>query len=324
MRRYATSTLWAAALLLAACSDTQSGEPACGAEPAIGFRPEVTTRAAKTQLGDGDEFAVWARRTTGSAETMILEAEPVRHTPGGWVYDRTQYWLFGSTYDFHALYPAATPGVTLSSDGTGALRFAVKDFDATGSTDLMVASAEGLDYSAGDPVPEAVTFAFRHLLARVEFIGRTREQATSLTLRSARLYGLPATGSYDGTADLSGTGLDEGVWTPGVPTTEADPFAESADVTLDYTGKSLFGEEPLVLPQRLNGQVVLELSWDDPGTEGGVTVRRATIPSSVVEAWEAGGSYRYTFSVDALNYILFDPPTVVPWNHLSGGSVTIE
>lgn len=318
MRTNTTILLGAAALLLVSCADTRSELPAPAAMPAIGFRPEVETRAARTQLGAGDEFAVWASRTAGGVETPILTAEPVRHTSAGWVYANTQYWWPGSTYDFRALYPAGTPGVTFAGG-----YFAVADFDARQSTDLMVASVTGVGYAAGDPTPEAVCFDFRHLTARVVFEGRTSQQATALTLREALLYGLPATGSYDGAADTDGTGLE--AWTPGPATTAADPFARSEGVTLNYGGETLFADDLLVVPQRLAGTTcVLELRYDDPGAASGVTVRRATIPADVVSAWEAGGSYRYTFSLDALNYILFDRPTVEAWNYLSGGSITIE
>ena len=128
------------------------------------------TRSAVTSLGEGDAFAVWARQSSAGAAQMILRQETVRCAAGVWSYDNLRYWQQGATYDFYALYPHDVPQAVLADTDAGQTpRMTVTDFDTRRAEDLMVAEKVALAY-AGSPSP--VVFTFRHLLSKVEIVGR--------------------------------------------------------------------------------------------------------------------------------------------------------
>lgn len=128
---------------------------------------------------------------------MILRQETVRCAAGVWSYDNVRYWQQGATYDFYALYPHDVPQAVLADTDAGQTpRMTVTDFDTRRAEDLMVAEKVALAY-AGSPSP--VVFTFRHLLSKVEIVGRIdpalEAAGVSCRIVSASLYGLPATGS---------------------------------------------------------------------------------------------------------------------------------
>lgn len=285
----------------------------------IGFRPGLT-RGAVISLGEGDSFAVWARESDSGTARMILTQEEVHCTGGLWDYDNLRYWKASVVYDFYALYPHDVVSAELQNNATGETpRISVTDFDARYSRDLMTAEQTDFLYT-GNPTP--VTFTFRHLLSKVELVGRIDPAldavGVSARIVSAALYGMPATGSCTVDAGTYGT------WSFGSPTTSAGPFSSSTENTLTVTGISLFGEL-FPFPQTVTDDFVLEIVYEytDPDYSQNRFSKTIRLVDAGVTEWKPGTGYRYTFTVGS-DYILFETPEVIPWRSASGGIVTVE
>ncbi len=288
-------------------------------DTAIGFTPQMT-RSAVTELGEGDSFAVWGRESHSGIAQMILSQEEVHCSEGIWTYDHIRYWKLQADYDFYAIYPHDTPGAELQNSSAGATpRMVVTDFDARNALDLMAAEQTGILYT-GNPAP--VVFTFRHLLSKVNIIGRLdpalQEAGISAQIVSAKLYGMPAQGSC---TIESG---NYGSWSFGEVTTAAMPFCSAGQTALSASGSSLFGEL-LPFPQVLTEDLVLEIEYEY--TDANYATNRFSKSIRLIDAgvteWNPATGYRYSFTVGT-EYILFDKPEVVPWNSASGGIITVE
>ncbi len=304
-------------LLLAGCSQPEHVRMA-ESEP-IGFAP-LLSRSAVTALGEGDSFAVWARESSDGSIRMILSQEEVRCAANIWSYDNLRYWKTGATYDFYALYPYDTPNVELQNSGAGMTpQIVVRDFDARNALDLMAAEQTGIVYG-GNPSP--VVFTFRHMLSKVEIVGRIdpllEAAGGSARIVSATFYGIPATGS----CTVNGGGY--GTWTVGDATTSDAPFCSSSEKNLTTAGESLFGEL-LPIPQTLSNAVILEIEYEygDANYTQNRFSKSIRLTDAGVTEWKPATGYRYSFTIGN-DYILFDTPQVVPWRSASGGIVTIE
>lgn len=304
-------------LLAAGCSQSASELPSQG--HAIDFSPRIT-RSAVTSLGDGDSFAVWARESIDGTSRLILAEEEVHCSGNIWSYDNIRYWKSGATYDFYALYPHNTANVTLPNNVVGETpQITITEFDARNAVDLMTAEQTGFVYPGSS---YSVVFDFRHLLSKVEIVGRIdpalEEAGVSARIISATLYGMAATGSN--TVDAGGYGR----WTLGPATTSRSPFSTRDTVDLSLTGVTLFGEM-LPLPQTITQEFILEIEYEY--TDAHYTQNRFSKTFRLADAgltqWEPAKGYRYTFTVGS-DYILFDKPEVVPWKSASGGIVTVE
>lgn len=264
-----------------------------------------------------DAFAVWGwYRDDATTPVPVFDATPVtRSSSGQWTYDGTRYWLLGKTYNFTALHPAGVENVTAGNDGS----ITIEDFDATQSRDLMTASVSDINYATVDNI-KAVGFTFSHLLARVAFVGNLDAQSVayvenmSATIHEAKLYGMSKTGTYVSTDG-------EAKWTQVEATTEGAPFASNTSViSLTKEGVSVFSDL-LLIPETV-GQgfcIYVKYSVNDGGEREQVIQL-----NSLVGTFEAGKSYRFTFTVVDEDNILFDRPTVNNWNDASGGIVVIE
>lgn len=305
--------------LLAGCSKSVAEPEMQPKAGAIGFTAAVT-RSAVTSLGsEGDAFAVWVRESpSGGTPGMILTQEAVTCTGGVWRYDDLRYWKNGATYDFYALYPAGQTATleNIAAGETPALN--IKDFDAKRSVDLMTAEKTGFGYA---PPARPVSFTFRHLLSQVQVMGRIdpvlAASGMSATLRSVKLYGMPATGNCAVQPGRYGT------WELGAATDASAPFAGNSDAkALTGDGLPVFGDDLLLFPQPVGEGFTLEIEYE----YGGETVSKTksiNLVDAGIDAWEPGCSYRYIFTVGS-EYILFEKPEVVPWSSASGGNFTVE
>lgn len=320
VRSIGTGIVGAACILtVAGCTCKGEGNILPEQDHVINFTPHVT-RAAVTSLGEGDSFAAWARKSRDGVSQLILTQEEVYCTGGVWNYDHICYWERETTYDFYALYPHDTPNAELQDSGTGGNpQLSVTDFDTRNACDLMCAEQTGIRYE-GSPAP--VRFTFRHLLSKVEVIGRIDPAlaagGVSAKIVSAKLFGQPATGSCTVAAGSDAS------WNLGTPTTADAPFCSIGETALSATGVSLFGEL-LPFPQTIDDGVTLEIVYeyvDTNYTENRFT-KTIRLADTGLTAWEPGIGYRYGFTVGS-DYILFGTPEVVPWRSASGGSVTVE
>lgn len=251
---------------------------------------------------------------------MILRQETVRCAAGVWSYDNLRYWQQGATYDFYALYPHDVHQAVLADTDAGQTpRMTVTDFDTRRAEDLMVAEKVALAY-AGSPSP--VVFTFRHLLSKVEIVGRIdpalEAAGVSCRIVSASLYGLPATGS--GTVAPGGYGT----WSLGGATTGLRTVRFGGGCGARYGGTvrvrrvaAFSAASPW--GHRAGDRLRVYRGWGEPRSFS----KTIALADAGVNQWEPSMSYRYTFVVGG-DYILFGKPEVSPWRSASGGIVTVE
>lgn len=306
------------ALLITGCAKSETSSLPTP-KNAIDFSPLVT-RSVVTSLGEGDSFAVWARKSGDGTSQLILDQEEVRCSSGTWSYDNLRYWEIGKTYDFYALYPHDVPNVELQNSGSGETpQIAITNFDTRNAVDLMTAEHTGIFYT-GNPSP--VIFTLRHLLSKVEIIGRIDPALTasgvSVRIVSATLYGMPATGDCTINPGTYGT------WGFGTPTTATTPFCSVEEKALSEAGVSLFGET-LLFPQTVSDAFRLDIVYEY--NDANYTENRFTKSICLADAglneWKPTTGYRYTFTIGN-EYILFEKPEVLPWRSASGGIITVE
>lgn len=345
-------TLAAACLCgLSSCVSIVSGDGT--GDTAISFAtPSADTKAAvEDNLSDNSEFLVWGgyRDDANSVDaTNVFNGETVTGSGNVWNYTGgTRYWVAGKTYDFYAVYPADifsgqsststdTPSVTCSPEGI----VTIENFDASATgeaaVDLMLASASR---TTSDPISEGETvpvpFSFSHLLTSIEFVGKIDEASAgiegfSARLVSAKLYGMAKKGDFsvDKNNILSIIGGDKSAvsdaWILDLVTTEDSPFASVSfenDGLMTTEGKSVFGEI-LFFPCLVQQGFIIEISYSVNGVVKGP--ERIDLTSIPLQEWQAGMRYRYTFSVSDTDRILFDVPTVRPWDDATGGIVIVE
>lgn len=309
----------AAATALAACSTTVTGS-AEDAAPSAAIRfAAAPTKAAVASEANMDAFAVWGWYSDDATTPVpVFDATTVTRSSGQWTYDGTRYWLLGKTYNFTALHPADLPaGTTVKATADGSIT--IEGFDATQSRDLMTASVSAINYATVEAI-QAVGFTFSHLLARVAFVGNLDVQSVeyvpemSATIHEAKLYGMSKTGTYVSTDG-------EAKWTQVEATTEGAPFASSnTGITLTMEGVSVF-DDLLLIPEKVGREFCIYVKYS---VNGGETREQVISLDSLVGTFEAGKSYRFTFTVVDEDHILFDRPTVNNWNDASGGIVVIE
>lgn len=326
------------AMGLAACRH-DAGPDAAGA---IRFASPALTRVAVENADDletlGGAFTVWGRYAAtaggGAYSEVFGGGRKVSCGSAGWDYEGGyEYWYSGNTYDFYALCPSADQlregDITASGDKDG--NIAVQNFDARKGIDLMraeqtVSVREGI-------WPGRVAFSFRHLTARVEFVGKLDPASVEMIkdfrveVTGARLYGIPFGGTYEA-AD----------WAPGTTTDADNPFSSytvpdgGTGIVLDKNGTSVIGANEagkacLPLPGRLGDgacfavDYVVKSAGDDAGVKHTEVIPLASLG---VTEWEPGRSYRYAFTVADGDHILFSPPAVEAWQDATGGIIVVE
>ena len=324
----------AVALALAGCVEHDSVGDG-GGEGVISFSSGVS-RAAITEDDPMTSFGVWGyyAKDGGSSTNDVFGGEQEvtgSSATGEWTYFPAQYWVLGATYEFHAVYPADVKRIEVTSNADGGGHdLDIYMFDATKGVDLMMARATGIRHDdAGSVVP--VALSFKHLLARVEFVGRVHDASVGIAgfvprIHSAKLYGM------DKEADFSTEGVDlesaesiKAGWNIlDVPSTEISPFANAGErLELGTTEQSIFGDV-LLFPQNVTREYMFEVTYstDEAGTER--ITRTVPLSTMAVSEWKAGMYYRYTFTVSVDNRILFDVPTVTPWGEASGGIIIVD
>lgn len=337
----------AAALLLSSCTkSTEQDMEITGTGSAIRFAPPALTRAAVGSAGelsqDGEQFSVWGGyRPTGStgSRTQIFDATTVTYTDGtGWAYaGGLHYWHSGNTYDFYAWYPdlGTVSGAGSVSTGDNGIT-AITGFDATQGIDLMTAEKTDISVVAGqaDP-PGAVELTFRHLLARVEIVGKAHSSLQGVTgvnprVVSAKLYGMSKKGSLDASGSLTTAEEIENAWKVSTEnadqSTQASPFAEKTNVGLTDAGVTVI--DALLFPQDVaDTGYVLEITYATTEGDGAATTTKTLdlgTLAGIVPKWEAGKHYRYTFTVTDGDRIAFDKPTVGAWSSATGGIIIVD
>ena len=301
----------AAATALAACSTTVTGS-AEDAAPSAAIRfAAAPTKAAVISEAGMDAFAVWGwyRDDATTTPVPVFDATPVTLSSGQWTYDGTRYWLLGKTYNFTALHPANVANVTAGDNGS----ITIEGFDATATgedaVDLMLATANDITHEDIDNIAP-VGLKFEHLLARVNVLGAVMGGG-QMHVKEITLSGIPKEGNYENEQ-----------WT----TSESTGVISGGEMLLNLTtGTDIFGDL-LMIPQSV-GTFTVELKYwenDEEQTEANLKTASFALPTGEVTEWEAGKSYRYTFTKDVAGNIVFMKPVVTEWNTATGGIITVE
>ena len=301
-RKYVVIGCWIAGWMAGGCSSVTVGKAGDGmTEGAIGFTSGMT-KAAVTDVSEMENIRVWGTYTKdgSSADVFGTAGQVVEHAGGAWTYSPVRYWVMGAEYDFYAMHPAEVTGVTVGNGG-----IEIKGFNVTARHDLMAATAKGIRYDEVSAI-QPVSLTFEHLLARVNIVGMVTGGG-QMHVQEIDFTGMKETGDYG--AD-GWTGLQEG-----------GGFSKTGFILNSAAGTDIFGDM-LMIPQAVEGFGVSITYTKNEETEAqDVTY---TLPAGEVGEWEAGKSYRYTFTVDVAGNIIFMKPVVTDWNTATGGIVTVE
>ena len=297
-------TMAGASFTVISCTKTTAPGTEASPEGAITFSG-VDTKAAVEDASEISEFSVWGYYTPEDASSAVFNKVKVTKEDNQWEYDGLRFWQSGKQYNFYALYPAVetltTGGVAedITCDASGAL--SITGFDSTKGHDLMTASCTGM---SGD-TPKTVDFTFSHELALVSFVGQS--EGSNAQIISIKFSGVKNIGNYN--ASLSPE------WT-----VSGNHVYEEASFELPSVPTDIFGEI-MVIPQSVNDDYKLTIEYEYKGIEGTSQTKEISLPDSVTK-WEAGKSYRYTFTIVG-DYILFSTPEVNAWSESSGGIIIV-
>ena len=312
IRPHIRAALLGTALLLLSCTKTVTDGPEYG-DNAIIF----TNIGTKAPVGSKDEiksFSVWGWYADDAAGTNSIEefdGTKVYENEGGWIYDDLKFWKSGKTYDFYALYPDTATLTTPDQSGIKAAESAAYDaagnltitnFDSTSGHDLMTASRIGM--SGDNPQPVALTF--KHELALVSFVGQS--EGSNAQIISISFSGVKHIGNFNASSSPE--------WT----VDQKEYEYKETSFELPSVPTDIFGEI-MVIPQSLNAGYKLTIEYEYKGIEGTWQRKELSLPGSVTN-WEAGKSYRYTFTIVG-DYILFSTPEVNAWSESSGGIIIV-
>ncbi len=323
----------AACTLLTACST--SGDEPQPAPEAIRFDGNLGTasRAGDADLPELNSFDVWATMhdpADAANITTIFDATTVSWKDNGsWFYDgEDRYWYPGMAYNFRAISPAGTEGVTFTSaDGEGAaLRIdgytPQKHIALRAATDRRECPINSAN-STSAQLP--VKLSFYNLLSRISFRGRSDEaslgEGRRVIVDAAAVYGIAERGSWDGAGFNPEAGA-LGTWTVEEPAgSSAEPLfrVEYPDgLELSPDGTDIFAGADIitVLPQTVTAAARFELTFHYNVNDAHQFTYSAPLTTAdIVTTWSAGHSYRYPFTVNT--NIFLSVPQVAPWGEIS-------
>ena len=196
------------------------------------FVENSTSSRAATDITAANltNFAVYGSVVKGEQKGNIFNREEVTGTQaGGYTYSPAQYWIPGATYHFTAIAPIegakwtyACKEGTDSQYGTTEAQHGIITFDneeASAEQDLLWAYQTKATPTAFTGQPEAVGFAFQHMLSRAKFTFKNGfAEGTNIALKVKEVT---ITNAHKvGTIALDGENLPN-VWTVAEGTTEA-------------------------------------------------------------------------------------------------------
>lgn len=293
-----------ASLTVISCTKTTAPGTEASPEGAITFSG-VDTKAAVEDASEINEFSVWGYYTPVDASSTVFNEVTVTREDSQWKYDGLKFWQSDKQYDFYALYPPvetlkAGAADDITCDASGAL--SITGFDSTKGHDLMTASCTNMSGNT----PQTVNFTFSHELALVSFVGQS--EGSNAWIESIELSGVKIKGNYNSSSNPSWSVSDDYTFK-----------RESFD--LPSVPTDIFGEL-IVIPQSLGNDYKLTVQYEYQGVAGTEQIKEIILPDSVTQ-WEAGKSYRYTFTIVG-DYILFSTPEVNAWSEASGGIIIVD
>ena len=284
-------------LLAVACNDEiEHGTPIIGFDAQV----EHTRAVADINSLQANGFSVWG----GYDGTTVFDGRKVSYASGAWTYDNPEVWVLDKEYHFFAVYPDKERNAYSINDDIYSITYDVK----AKQEDLLVAKATA-KYNGVDE-PPIVAFEFEHTLAQLEFVGSSTATQQFASISSIKLYGegIPSSAILNATSNTY-------QWSSRVSTTSDSPFLYSDNASqgwrLTNSGTTVLSEV-LVFPKS-ETNVTVEIAI-------GSEIKTATLSDSL----ESGKKYRYTFSVDPYDYIIFNKPIITEWQTATAGSVVIK
>ena len=221
----------------------------------------------------------------------VFNGTEVTGTVGGgvWSYSPLQYWVDGKDYKFAAYAPA--DGATATWNYTNGLTL---EITGAGTEDVVYAAAtkDAVDVSN----PGSVSFAFNHILSKVEFKFTLDETLKGLTVTLQNLTvgvgdAIEKNGKWEAGNQVAATS-SKGSYTD-------FSSAKKVDATNGLTTTSFY-----VIPQDLSSSAITiyaKAVATDGVTkfkDGSIT---ATLPVDVITKWEEGKYYLYTAELGMTN-----------------------
>ena len=310
----------------------------------------VLTKTPVNTPDDMSEFAVWGfyNNPVDAEYTTVFDNVRVYKADNGWTYENLQRWVSNMEYDFYAIYPSTEvlKHVGLVNENGVRPYLGIANYDAANSkyenapVDLLMAVNKSISYNPDNGMAPKVRLTFHHLLSRIELQCRTDEVSKDVEgfepiVYNAKIYGLYEQGSYS-SADFDPNDKSSIRYGWKVPDTGGEvitnyenPYADSdistegIEVPVDATSTASLLSDIMVFPQQLTQDVCFSIEFS---TNGGSTrkVQHIQLASMPLTVWEAGTTYRYTFTISADGRIYFDIPTVNEWNDASGGIIIVD
>lgn len=264
------------------------------------------SRAVVNNAAEMSSFSVWG----GYDETNNL-FEKTTVTKNGEYEGGTRYWIPNKTFNFYAVHPVID-NVTVDDSG----QISITDFDCfavgNGAVDLMTASRTGIIGSS----PIKVLMQFSHKLSRLKFNVKAEEGVT-VTVAKAKLYGVIYKGDY--------SSADNDTWLNTEKCTETKTsfkYEPSDPQSMTTTGIENIFSDILIIPDSDIEDAILELTYFyDDYSESPVT-KKINVKTNQIQGWEKGKNYSYTVTIGPNNIQFY--PIVTPWNHSTGGIITVE
>lgn len=349
----------AASLMLAACSADHDNMPGADNDNRKALCFAVGDNRSKAVAANENlrQFSVWANyRAIGAGQQVPWVPVFTDNTgnptssatvtkdsgTGAWSYGDLQYWYPGNSYSFQAFHaateegaPAVTPQSGTTSNNT-AHYLSITGFDGTDGTDLLYA-VEVRDY-ADINSPSVVSLNFSHLTARIIITGEIDPILPAdhtVTITSARLYGMNSRGSWSGLTFNPANG-SAGQWTLDTPSTASNPYAANPTqltITKNDAATGIFTKtdgsaaDIMMLPQEIPLNSRLEVTYynnSETANPHTVTLNIWAVSTQLAGGWKAGNTYRYSMTFGGADYIIFDMPQVEPWTDEGGGNIIIQ
>lgn len=199
-----TLSIAAAALMVAACSDTTKLyelEEGRYAYSTIEFSNYVSgmTRASKsgaTPFNPGEAMAVWGYQTTGEYLDTIFNNQLVYNVSENiWNYDNKKLWNIGSSYKFYGIFPHSETLYTIGEDNKATIQEYANPTNPDDQIDLMISEMRPIS-----PF-NTVDMIFHHIMSNVNILVKFSDKFDSsglsgATLQQLTLSGVKFKGSY--------------------------------------------------------------------------------------------------------------------------------
>lgn len=285
--------------VMVSCSNVND-DPSISQTP-IDFGTTVS-RAAIDSEKDISSYSVWGGY---DKENNLFKKTTVYNN--GTYEGGTRYWVPNKTFNFYAVHPVLE---NVNVEDNGNITINSFDCSATGgaAVDLMTATAPNL---SGDGAP-IVEINFSHELSRLKFTVKAEDGVTA-TVTNAKLYGV----IYK--ADFAKSGQNTTWENPETYDEINTQFKSETPQSLPID--NIFSDI-LIIPDDNLDEVIFELTYYFDENSQSQTTKKIMVKTNSTPSWEKGKNYSYTVTIGPTS-IQFQP-VVTPWNHSTGGIITVE